>query len=118
MSMVGKATTSLSPPRGLGSANVDPKPATYNPSRPRDAHINPKIAYLTLTIDPFSPRAPPYTPSRDPNPPAFAKTMMPHMADLTPFLERNPVVAIVLTLILLRFVRILCNRLLENMRKK
>ena len=43
---------------------------------------------------------------------------MPYLADLIPFLERNRVVAIVLTLIILRFVRVLFNRLLENMRKK
>ena len=63
-------------------------------------------------------RAIPYTSRGDPNIPTFTNTKMPHLADLTPFFERNPVVAIVLTLIMLRFVRVLCNRLLENMRKK
>jgi len=43
---------------------------------------------------------------------------VPYLADLTPFLERNPVIAIVLTLIMLRSVRVLCNRLLENAWKK
>lgn len=42
----------------------------------------------------------------------------PYPADLTSFLERNPIIAIVLMLVMLRSIRVLCNRLLENTWKK
>lgn len=42
---------------------------------------------------------------------------VPHLADLTPFFERYPVIAIILMLIILRSVRALCNRLLESAKK-
>jgi hypothetical protein len=43
---------------------------------------------------------------------------VPYVAEATSFLERNPVIAIVLTLIMLRSIRALSNRLLEYARKK
>lgn len=59
-----------------------------------------------------------YAYRRRPNFPTFTNMKVPYLAEITPFLERNPVIAIVLTLILLRSFRVLCNRLLEHARMK
>ena len=78
----------------------------------------PTLGIPILTTNPVSHRSTAYASRPDPSVHAFTNVKMPHLADLTPFLERNPVVAIVLMLVLLRSIRALCNRLLESARKK
>lgn len=72
---------------------------------------------LLITNNPFY-RTTAYEYRRGPHFPAFMNMNVPYLGEITPFLERNPVIAIILTLILLRSVRALCNRLLEYSRKR
>jgi len=71
-----------------------------------------------MQVYPSAYRTTAYPSHRGHNLPVFTKMKVPYMANLTPFLEQNPVIAIVLMLIMLRFIRVLCNRLLEKNSKK
>jgi len=59
-----------------------------------------------LTTDKPSVRTTACASHRDPDLPAFTNMKVPYLGDLTPFLEQNRIIAIILILIMLRFIRL------------